>query len=177
MRRIEQPPTSCKCAAGRQDCTPHDPDRPEVGVAAPLVAEPVRRPSLPEQLVEGDAVPGGYRVAHLRGPPLEIVRQRYVDTLQRRPDCADDELRKLLHGRLAHILAVNRPVGDSVDVGGSECPDLARERAKRGNHLARLALRGEHLLRRGLMLESAEELLELLIGAERVRIGSLEQPE
>jgi hypothetical protein len=84
-------------------------------------------------------VPGGYRVAHLRGPALEVVRQGCVDTLQGRPDCSDDELRKLLHGRLAHILAVNRPVSDSVDVGGSEYSHLARERAKRGNHLARLS--------------------------------------
>ena len=73
-----------KSAAGRQDCTPHDPDRPEVGVGATLVAEPVGRPSLSEQLVEGDAVPGGYRVAHLRGPALEVVRQDVVDTLQGR---------------------------------------------------------------------------------------------
>jgi hypothetical protein len=38
------------------------------------------------------------------------------------PGCSDDELGKLLHGRLAHILAVDRPVSDLVDVATSECP-------------------------------------------------------
>jgi hypothetical protein len=175
MGRIDEPPSSCKPAAGRQDGTSHDPDRPKVGVGAALVAEPVGRPSLSEQLVEGDAVLGGYRVADLSGPALQVARRGCVDTLQGHPDCSDDELGKFLHGRLAHILTVNRPVGDSVDVGGSECPDLARKCAKRGHYLARLSCGGEQLGRRSALPESADEPLKFLIGAERVRIRSLEQ--
>ena len=73
MARIGEPPHRREPAAGGQDRPPHDPDRPEVGVGAALVAQPVGRPSLPKQLVEGGAMASGHPVAHLGGPALEVV--------------------------------------------------------------------------------------------------------
>jgi hypothetical protein len=82
-----------------------------------------------------------------------------------------------MHRGLADVLAVHRPVADTVEVRSGERAGLARQRAERGDDLPRLGRSREQLESRAILPERDDETPQLVGGAERIRVRAPQQAE
>ena len=89
---VVDPPLGCEPATACQHCATHDPGRPDVAEEAALVADLVREPRLPEELVELLSMLLGHLVTDLGNLSVD-VRGFRPGAFGGHADCAEQRIR------------------------------------------------------------------------------------
>ena len=127
--RISSKPASTKCSASSNPSlggepapagehgAAHQPGGPDVAEDTALVADPVRQPRLPEQLVELRPMLFGNlaRTSAMRFSTSELL---HVSLAHRDTDRAQQHVGQLERAGLDDVEAVEQPVADEIEVAG-----------------------------------------------------------